>query len=159
MDNIWLTNINFSAFLERMVAQPYGTGLAMCYSLQVQSLAILLNCRDPDKLFMCMSLCSPNGTNWYWPLAVTTWNWHGSSWLEESIVVWPTTSCFADWSKHCHVTLRIIDCKEVVLTWYRIFTTCHLRPRDMSTHVTWSRVTCCKYSTKMKSRVRFPADH
>ena len=75
------------------------------------------------------------------------------------IVVWPTTSCFADWSKRRHVTLRIIDCQEVVLTCYRIFTTCHPLPRDMSTHVTWKRVTCCKYSTKMKSRVRFPADH
>jgi len=28
----------------------------------------------------------------------------------ESTVVWPTTSCFADWSKRRHVTLRIIDC-------------------------------------------------
>ena len=77
----------------------------------------------------------------------------------ERVVVWPTTSCFADWSKRRHVTLRIIDCQEVVLTFYRIFITCHPQPRDMSTHVTWSRVTCCKYSTKMKSLVRFPADH
>jgi len=83
------------------------------------------------------------------------WTLH-STW---EVVVWPTTSCFADWSKCRHVTLRIIDCQEVVLTCYRIFTTCHPRPRDMSTHLTWSRVTCCKYSTKMKSRVRFPADH
>ena len=29
-------------------------------------------------------------------------------------VVWPTTSCFADWSKRRHVTLRIIDCQEGV---------------------------------------------
>ena len=62
------------------------------------------------------------------------------------IVVWPTTSCFADWSKRRHVTLRIIDCQEVVLTCYRIFTTCHPHPCDMLTHVTWKRVTCCKYS-------------
>ena len=29
-------------------------------------------------------------------------------------VVWPTTSCFADWLKRRHVTLRIIDCQEGV---------------------------------------------
>jgi len=86
---------------------------------------------------------------------------HGSvpSSFKSGFVVWPTTSCFADWSKRRHVTLHIIDCQEVVLTCYRIFITCHRRPLDMSTHVTRSRVTCCKYSTKMKSRVRFPADH
>ena len=32
----------------------------------------------------------------------------------EYIVVWPTTSCFADWLKRRHVTLRIIDCQEGV---------------------------------------------
>ena len=42
------------------------------------------------------------------------------------VVIWPTTSCFADWSKRRHVTLRIIDCQEVVLTGYRIFITCQL---------------------------------
>ena len=56
--------------------------------------------------------------------------------VSTSIVVWPTTSCFADWSKRRHVTLRIIDCQEVALTCYRIFITCHRRPLDMSTHVT-----------------------
>ena len=30
------------------------------------------------------------------------------------IVVRPTTSCFADWSKCSHVTLSIIECQEVV---------------------------------------------
>jgi len=30
------------------------------------------------------------------------------------IVVWPSTSCFADWLKRRHVTLRIIDCQEGV---------------------------------------------
>jgi len=86
---------------------------------------------------------------------------HGSvpSSFKSGFVVRPTTSCFADWSKRRHVTLHIIDRQEVVLTCYRIFITCHRRPLDMSTHVTRSRVTCCKYSTKMKSRVRFPADH
>jgi len=42
------------------------------------------------------------------------------------VVIWPTTSCFADWSKRRHVTLRIIDCQEGVLTCYRIFITCQL---------------------------------
>jgi len=28
----------------------------------------------------------------------------------------------------------------------RIFTTCHPLPCDMCRHVTWKRVTCCKYS-------------
>ena len=31
-------------------------------------------------------------------------------------VVRPTTSCFADWSKRRHVTLRIIDCQGAPLT-------------------------------------------
>ena len=86
-----------------------------------------------------------------------TYIWNAE--MTEVIVVWPTTSCFADWSKRRHVTLRIIDCQEVVLACYRILITCHPRRCDMSTHVTSSRVTCCKYSAKMKSRVRFPADH
>ena len=30
------------------------------------------------------------------------------------IVVRPTASCFADWSKRRHVTLRIVDCQELV---------------------------------------------
>ena len=34
--------------------------------------------------------------------------------LHGRIVVWPTTSCFADWLKRRHVTLRIIDCQEGV---------------------------------------------
>jgi len=29
------------------------------------------------------------------------------------IVVWPTTSCFADWSKRRHVTLSIIECRTI----------------------------------------------
>jgi len=78
--------------------------------------------------------------------------------LTWSIVVWPTTSCFADWSKRRHVTLHIIDCQEVVLTCYRIFITCQddlLTYRKMSGGLQ----TCCKYSTNMKSRVRSPPDH
>ena len=41
-----------------------------------------------------------------WHIVLTTGTWR--------IVVWPTTSCFADWSKRRHVTLRIIDCQEGV---------------------------------------------
>ena len=41
---------------------------------------------------------------------------HGSvpSSFKSGFVVWPTTSCFADWSKRHHVTLHIIDCQEGV---------------------------------------------
>ena len=39
-------------------------------------------------------------------------------------VLWPTTSCFADWSKRCHVTLSIIDCQEVVLTCCKYSASC-----------------------------------
>jgi len=52
------------------------------------------------------------------------------------VVIWPTTSCFADWSKCRHVTFLIVDCQEVVLTCYRIFITCHRRPLDMLKNVT-----------------------
>jgi len=30
-----------------------------------------------------------------------------------TVVVWPTVSCFADWSKRCHVTLSIIICSPL----------------------------------------------
>ena len=40
-------------------------------------------------------------------------------------VVWPTMSCFADWSKHCHVTLSIIICSPLHPGWRHVmFTKC-----------------------------------
>ena len=84
--------------------------------------------------------------------------WHSVPVDSIILVVWPTTSCFADWSKHRHVTLRIIDCQEVVLTCYRIFITCHGRPLDMSKNVTRLGLDiCCKYSTSCSVTSSIPA--
>ena len=72
--------------------------------------------------------------------------------LAKYIVVWPTTSCFADWSKRRHVTLSIIICSPLHghpgwhynVTWGDII----MSPRwPWSGHVTFTKCKRKIYST------------
>ena len=64
--------------------------------------------------------------------------------VPEAIVVWPTTSCFADWLKRRHVTLRIFDCQACRHNVTSL-------ARDIMSRDIMSRAKlvtlCCKYCT------------
>ena len=73
----------------------------------------ILQLRYPLKIPNLFTLIGHVGyeiLHWYW--AYSRFHWCDTSFGDQSIkwfVVWPTMSCFADWSKRRHVTF-VIEC-------------------------------------------------